>query len=564
MDFDIYRKCFRITLCALLMLIINAQKNAIYAGGLSYNDCVFSWEFGEVNRTPIIVRPVGKICYDRCQAECLAFARAKNGEDITDPDSYAANNEIQDDLNKDIIEQCIVLCQKGEIFKSKFREYDSSIKDKIQFRWSDKIAEIKAACNPASGSVGSAEYHYYSANLKIKVGDKIRITLINPTSSMENAVYLCGFKTVRMDTEDHRGSLDADLWGNHSWWKPYMNQSAYNDFVSYGVNHPRRWSARNKYENYTDIGIKIYDGDSLSIQYRGNFISNINSAGGLDNSLSMIMLKDFLGISIPKVYALPGSGFNNSDINFSSDKPNDYPSDVNPSYGQAQKVFLGLQGKVTYSSRDFNGYIFEGIKRQVADPNDQSKERYPMYNFWGVIEGLNKEFANPTSLFMSHGSASSNRDSAVGGFDTRITWRGCRYTHEDEVLEYAIVPKSKVGDETIYNPAQDPNIWEKVDITNLKEGKEFEPKMQGNEGILYLRINKVADHGGGDGREVERYNTSGGIFVFAEKSEKKNPVSGIISNVVKKVDDLLYKFEGYDSSNGVIKKVYKRFIEDGG
>jgi len=110
-------------LASLLLNFIIFEANADI-----YSECVYSWEFGDEDRKMVIVRPVGQICYKRCQNECNAFGRKDPTEIVEDQDAFNnAANGVDDNLNADIIDSCIFDCQKGKFFTSNYREYNEEL-----------------------------------------------------------------------------------------------------------------------------------------------------------------------------------------------------------------------------------------------------------------------------------------------------------------------------------------------------------------------------------------------------------------------------------------------------
>ncbi len=87
-------------------------------------------------------------------------------------DSLAATG----DLNADIFEDCILACQGGQDFSSKYREPRQG----GGFTWKPAVTTKVKCADPASvGSVAAASYNYYSSGLELKNGEEITIALVD-------------------------------------------------------------------------------------------------------------------------------------------------------------------------------------------------------------------------------------------------------------------------------------------------------------------------------------------------------------------------------------------------
>ncbi|CAK6537515.1 MAG: hypothetical protein IRD3MM_03205 [Candidatus Midichloria mitochondrii] len=564
------------------------------ANAALYSDCVYSWEFGDEDRKLVIVRPIGQICYKRCQNECNSFARGKNDADLRkDKDAYnSAINGVGDDLNADIIDSCIAACQKGDFFKSKYRDYDEN----HNVVWKDEIT-TKAACG--TSGISSANYNYYQSDLVIDPtkNQKIRIKMLDESGQSEigSSIYLCGFKTMKL----------TPVWNS-------MLKSKWPDGATVNgkiTNDKENWHARNYY--WTDTEIDIKDGDYLELRYGGNYMFQPYSIGyssSFNQSLQVWKPEAFGGSFFGnwKSIELTGSQFKLAEINILSRDKDGIPTSID--YSNIEAVnnannaldWYGLKGRIWSETRplssDYNITTFESdygsslgmsILSWITDPTEsdnptkRSKERVRMLSFSGVLQGFSdkyirlalRHYDNP-NVPVGMGSTTDYADN-LGGIDVTIKWRGCNF-RSGERLQYAIIPVNSSGE---YLP-DSPNIdWQDVDIKS-----DFFPAVGKEKGNVFFRIKRLdLDYSKGleptcprlfpmpcqstlnnitNPAKYAAYNTTGEYYIAVEKEVEAAPVSGSLAEILQEIVDYLFKDDPNNPRNGIVPKTFKHFVTD--
>ncbi len=563
------------TFCLLTLL------NCTHAQGSSlYYDCVHAWDFGETDTRIISVKPIGDICYKRCQNECNAFARSVNSPGPTEEDfkQTSANNLSQLELNRDIIEQCTLACQKGEIFTSKYREVNPETKSAERFIWKDAVS-TKTYCGVQKSSIDSADYAFFPSGLSIDAGEKIRVIMVNPGSAGVNTVYLCGYNSVKL-FPSFRSYSKTDWDNNKTKWIPDSSAS--------------RWNARNYI--WTDTKIDVKDGDYLMIRYSGNFFTGASVSGNVLNFPINHKLQirgpgpgdwltggDTLGLPGDKLQTLgmsvpPGcsdENYEKCNIKYDGD-----PQSIKQN--NDQQIWRGLMPQVTEETRPMLAVpkqVDPKILPFIRDSQNKDLERYRVHIFAGNLSEFSKQY---TRLGVRHYILEPrlNLEYGLGGFDVDIAWRGCPYS-DGAMLQYAVIaPDTKGGND--YFPEADSVEWYDVPEDAIKNGTAFKSEGKNN-GQIFFRIKKLSDTFTTDNglrpicsptdpiclaslmntgsNKYKRANTMGQYFVSVSRAETKGVVEGIISQLVKTIDGQLF---GTADKPGMVPKIFKQFVSDSG
>lgn len=149
------------------------------------------WEFGDANRNYIIVRPLGNKCHKICQNQCKEFSQS----------SVIGLTGIE--LNQDIIDKCVLHCQKGgsgtgTTYTAKYRIKDDNSSNASGWKWGPKTFTTKTSCTIGESDSESADFAYYPTDFIVKKGDIIYIDLAGSDSGYGNTVFLCGFETKKL------------------------------------------------------------------------------------------------------------------------------------------------------------------------------------------------------------------------------------------------------------------------------------------------------------------------------------------------------------------------------
>ena len=567
----------------LIFIIVNIFY--LSANATIYSDCIYSWEFGNDNRKLLIVRPVGQICYKRCVNECNSFAR---GNDYTDNN---ATNVVGEELNQDIIDACKLACQKGEKFTSQYRDYDEN----HNVVWKDAVT-TKVACG--MGGISSADYNYYQSDLVVDPtkNQRIRVKMIDESGQSEigNAIYLCGFKTVKL--EPVWDSILKSKWPN-------------NAMINSRISHNKRdWHARNY--NWVDTGIDIKDGDYLEIRYGGNYMFWVDSAhynSPLNQSLQ-VWKPGHYGASFYSNWIaeeLIGSKFVLPEIIITARDNDGIPISMDfskiESANNANNAldWYGLKGRIWSQSRklpdgysilsfsdEFGNSLGTNIFSYITDPTEsdnpaeRTKERYKMLSFSGILKGFSNQYMR---LALRHyddpksvGSSSMTEFSDnLGGKEVMIKWRGCNFRSGDR-LQYAIIPLNSSGEYAPDAPGVD---WYDV---NVKD--DFKPAQGKEKGNIFFRIKRLdSSYNSGllpscsavapapcdstlaninDLGKYAAYSTTGEYYISVEKESDESPVSGFLSSILKEIMDYLFDNDKTNPRNGIVPKVFKNLVLD--
>lgn len=255
----------------LLSLIIVMTKSNAYAMINPLSQCVASDDLGGSNVETLYVAPNDVGCQNLCAEECSKYLGGLTG-------SQQINMALfQDDINADIISQCLIQCQNGVQYSPAYIRYyniDSTtgLQTNIIGIESNNKGPISRVCTNVQS------YPITQTAIDVLSGDQFTISL---GGDQDNKVYLCGKKSIILDPLIN--STDNNVWSN-SQQKTISNLSniclansplwqvmSSNQSIWYRVQTTNtcNWHARNYL--FTDTGIWVRDNDELSIEYTGTY-----------------------------------------------------------------------------------------------------------------------------------------------------------------------------------------------------------------------------------------------------------------------------------------------------
>ncbi len=483
-----FRTYFIFTLLNLFMSL--AIIFDVVAIGI-YQKCIYGATNSGNLPNVVLVRTVGQQCYNICQQECgKAFdidLSSKSNSDSKENKSNQDNNQqnMNDyssvlntiSINRDQIERCIKTCQQGNIFSGEMRQYDENSSTITPFSTITTVS-TKAACNPSSTGINSANYAGYNADIYVEEGDSLDISLVNPSAmgldvqgilkdDQDNTLYMCNYNTVYIYpyfyTTDSKFTTSPDPWANIA--KPQTPNDPSNPSAS--------WVARNYV--WTDTGIMAKNGDYLSIGYYGRFhyICSEGTAkcdmpcytddyvpGCNRNSLYdySLQIKDPTQTNIGwstgtgDYYVLPGQNLM-SHIAVVDIPKNAPPQTINTysilqqSDSTANSKLLSIFGLKPFLVSQSTPQIFLA-DNQGSPINSSSIVNDVNYNynttffrsqlFNGVLSKFSSTFSQ---LGIKHYDEmpQDNWLDNVGGYNVVIIWKGCQVTGGNN-LQYTIVP----------------------------------------------------------------------------------------------------------------------------
>lgn len=542
----------------LIFMVINLFCFSTVVAQDIYSGCVTASDFGQPNQNDFIVRPIGKICFDRCKTQCQIFSKKLSGIEIND----------------DIIERCNVACRSGNIYSSKIRVSLAPNNSGDNYAWGTKPLSTSTNCAVGNNSaIDSAGYNLYNTKTLVKPDDKITIKIMSMGSEGSNAVFMCGSSTLSIKPRFE--SLNPSDWNNNrNLWSNLGNSD-----ISW-------WNARN--QAFTDTGIDIKDGDFLSITYRGQYrhcpSGDCHQITDFDKSL-LIMRPDInnnngSGLGYPQqgnYYALPsaklkslGSVFGGSDKDMGENSEEIYKNNKDIQW-------LGLQGSMaTQKTRFGKGLDFGKDEKFLSNGkgkgNTEVYSQDPIYTFTGALEGFSPRFAR---LGIAYPELVYWPDN-LGGLAVDITRKGCMYTNGQR-LQFAIGETDAASDikNPVYNEPQS-NQW--VDLTddNLSN---FEYLKIPYEGVLYLRIkpmaysddvaplcstkNDICRASISNVKELyQPYNTDGQYYVVVQNTDDPGKVEKVVTSIVDVIRT--YLFGNNSDQQGMVQVLFNKFISDSG
>ncbi|WP_165379564.1 TrbL/VirB6 family protein [Rickettsiales endosymbiont of Peranema trichophorum] len=284
--------------------------------GTIYSDCILGDQFGDDGAEHITLTPINGECQKRCEEECGSFSR---------------KDKYNEELNANVITDCMSACQKGKSFTSTLlaegKNPDGTTDGKRKIL--GPITTL-VKCEDQNSVLDNI----YQSTMIVHNGDKLKLYVAGDTQ--DNKVYLCGKKNVQLTpifafphpkedgltepspppspepnpvvTGSASNNIEA-FWNstkqpqgrwsskyqhqclsdlNNQEWQSLSNKKLWSTDGTYGplsshypdeyrelynsVNGPCKWSARNK--SFTNTGIWVADGDELSIMWNGEYYAN--------------------------------------------------------------------------------------------------------------------------------------------------------------------------------------------------------------------------------------------------------------------------------------------------
>lgn len=521
-----------------VLVILSTQANA----QLLYTDCIYANDFGESNDAYVLLRPVGKICYDRCEIECQAFSR------------FADNTTVE--LNYDIIQSCMTACMSGSTFSSTVREY-SAVTTGFPFTVSSTTYTTGSACSATDTAIDSAANNEYDTELLVAPGDKVQIKVAG-IAGLSNEIYMCGYE-IKLVYPSYEAMKMSDWDSNVPSWNPAGNSI---------------WNARNPY--YVDMGLYVKDGDLLSIGYGGQYVTCNSAPCDFHQSDANLMLKKPTD-AINKSYTVVDSGniIPGSQLQIMLTDSTGMPTGSQTAYDIATfnstvEIF-GLKGAVPQqvntrfaAASDINtseGYYYNGeVKISGQD----------IYRtFSGTLTGYSTNFArlalgHSMSTFASGASWINNvsppdAPKNLGGYMLEITRKGCPF-YNGALVQYGIketistaeTESTVSGSNDEYNTSVtawydvDSDVIMNFDYINIPEG-----------GKLFLRIKSIdydtslapqcnlsESYCGGAASTTanlyKSYNRGGQYAILVSKQKEDGQLISIIRDVVGIVKGYLF------------------------
>lgn len=546
---------YALVLNLILLSVLSFFTHDVFAQNI-YEDCVKSYDFGDIAYTPVVVRPIGDVCHDRCKNECNGFSRKNGGIE----------------LNSDIIDKCMVSCVNGNLYSSQVRKTDSSAPGGYIWTTDNPPPTTATFCSVGSTSIDSAANNAYTTNLAFKKDDKVSVTLFYPPGGIDNEVIMCGYNRAAFLPKFE--SLSFSDWNNNTGiWSPMNNSEG-------------TYSARNP--NYIDTGIDIKDGDVLNITWGGQYRSNCsptwcNPATYDRNLFIKSPLTSFPDANAQSDHSgaliMPGG-------NLLFVKPNadntGYEANADPEtvYLNNQNVkFLGLQGSSFQIGNRFKGTLnFDVTPTPSALSNGstmvQINDSY--IQFKGTLTGFSQRFARLafTNADALPTSAKTKWANHLGGLQVEIVRKGCVHTRGD-LLQYGIAKPDPTSDtkNPIYLPVSQ---WYDVTSNNIDDPTN-NPIVIPDNGILNFRI-KPVDYNPSlspscahnDLSCLQSINTVASLYTIGNRSgqyyvvvkQPKDKTSGIniMSTIVKMMRGYLFGDPTKNEPNGLVQTLFNKLV----
>ncbi len=563
---------------------------------LDMKNCYKAGDYGSSKKEALIVRPLGTKCHVICQAQCQEFSQIYKD----------ATGNIE--LNQDIIDACLLQCQRGSIYTSKYRV---AKKDSLWgWVWSGNMRKIStlATCSTQEDNEESPDFAYFSTEMAVRKGDIVSVSLSNSQASFNNTIFLCGFDTKKITPEKFYLNKDKDVKSY-----PYMSTS----------NAESSWDAQKT--GLYDTKIPIKKGDYLKVMYSGKFFGDYNnhSKNDLDLKTSLddtnipgselglcYFIKKEKGVSsfcIDKdnntiqcsnadFSSKQSEGLNTKDCdtirkNLSSSTPKFYDLYATRSYVIKNVV----NNRSLLSNYQMDRFVFEGfLDKNIQETNslrigynDPKKISYkctgnyyfpnkdyiickgpellrPRWCYDKKVDTMTCKYSdgrssvtkpydadNMSGSFFQDGDYSNN----YGGYEVEISRKGCPYK-DGGGLQYAIVPliKDNMGS-PVYKPEDSSVSWS--DVGDIKNGG-FQLKID-NDGKPFFRINPNLIQQSSDKKPM-RENTMGEYSILIDKQEKINTgMGGIISDIINEIRTF---FIGDNKDSGTVHNIFNLVIKN--
>lgn len=577
----------------LITMLLSAEAQA---ASDPYGNCIKSYDFGGVPTEGVVLAPITPACQVLCKNECGSFSR---------------KNKAGIELNAEAISDCLPVCQSGNLHTSYiYEEVSTGKQDKPR----KLVVRGPFTSNVACTGVLKANDNIYKSTMKITVGDKVKLTMVNAENA--NKIYLCGKRLVILDPlidslkaaewnstlipqtvlddrrdnmcavqikrdSDWTGASNKDLWYNKALWS--------DDSKKPNPIHPCAWNARNPYFSYT--GIYAKDGDELGISWKSTYIFNSDLTlppgyiytrsslkrllkdqryTNMHSAVQMLLAKQgslfFLRPGASGFYPgsaaveLSGEGARLFEIGQDID-----PERLLPDRQPAGTKWFGLRGSVI----DLDVKSTTLTTAPDCDTEDKRIKNYakcvivddpgvPYYTFKGVLGANGASFSKaPALIALKHFQLSANAniaEKAIGGASVTIEWNGCPIS-DGQMLQYAVSGQD-------LTKAPDKGRWSDVPNGVFANG---DPIVINDSGNLYLRIKPLAIPAEIP-KEMHEYYTNpahryGQYYINLLKMNQSTFLQddGIIKQIVNSVRSILFGSEG---KKGVTRKLYEALVEE--
>lgn len=608
-------------LVVLFYACVGFSNQSVASGDTLLARCVSSYDFGQLNKTSVKVRPLMPACANMCERQCKSiFSRVVNPK---------GSRPVE--LNQDIIYDCITNCQLGLPFQSYFKEAIVKADGTPEiFIRNQSRNDVTCSSSIHSGNISTVNF----TEAKVFQGKPFKLRLLH---GLPNTIYNCGRKIVKLkppinslnpaDWNSFRSATDdeakirreSNICFNTQYPlnsarqivptpgidpKNASNYSLWNNLTTEQASNKCFWSARNPYFTNTEIFLK--DGDELSITYSGQhpwfviqdmpyssrkdlydlYEANKNNDAKKGKILEAWVNSSMIAIMRPN-YAEIGH------IDFSGAADTTFPfftgeavrkkkSDVNYiealNYNLTQAELsslppqvpqLGLSG-ITLDSFKTVSVITEGsdcdtVEKRMANVAKCRKivdPGDPGYKFSGVVSN----FSQTRALFaLKHMDWTFNDN--LGGFDVEIDWGGCPLRNGSN-LQYAIVDEQRDGNYTgVTVPDRD---WSDYPENGFDQG--FIGITPNRTGVLAFRIKTPPfslDLSMGArlveieaGRRMGEYN-----FIVDSYDEAQTfVVVKLLRDYTKMIRDTLFgdrRVTNGVTNEGVVMLLYTNIIRDG-
>lgn len=484
-------------LLAIFVFFAHATKQAQANSNSLIANCVASYDFGQLSKSSVTVKPIAPGCANLCESQCKTiFSR-----------TVPIKNGRPEELNKAIIYECISECQLGRPFQSFFYEGITKL-DGTNEIYVRNQARNDATCSSFYTSTdlqSISKVNYTDA--RVYAGKAFKLILLRGS---ENKIYRCGRKGVKLkpiinsmnpavwdsavtpSAEEARRREESNICFRTQYPYDFMSKAiiptpgidpntSSNLVLWLGLDEERGknicyWSARNSY--YTDTGIRLRDGDELTIDYKGDFpwlvIPSLSYGSRKElfdlytsqpskkdqileawrnNSMISVMYPGNQNYATPVDTSTPTfTGELARIIKPGKDLISTLGVDLTPEEQRnipSTAIQMGLQGRTfdafkevtlltTGSDCDTEDKRNLNIAkcRKVVDPGPGG------YSFSGIVNGFS-QMRHPFAIKHLDWSFNDN----VGGFEVDIEWGGCPAIN-GEGLQYTILDYREDGNYT--------------------------------------------------------------------------------------------------------------------
>ncbi len=527
-----------IILAVLLSVTLPSLSYAEGTGIGLYNDCYFGDDFGDKKKDRITVRPIGKICHERCEIECGGLM----------------TSGIDPSLNMDELIKCKRNCKLSNqttTYTLKYKDASGNIQTKTNVK-------INSSCG-STGSPDSLTYNVYESSFIVKPDEEMVVKIKSVPNLGYGRLSLCGSQSKEI-TPIFQSTQVTD-WSSTNIWTNRTNR-------------PETWSARNR--NITNTGIDLKNGDivNITLESENGYLTCANLSC---KTWDLLMRVPFVGSSwdpggnSDSIFeTLPGGQLTivkqNSDGDFTRENGSVIdPEDLgNILEANSQVTWRGLSGK--------------SDTVPILDEDGKISSTKQVIRFSGRIEGFSDRY---TRLGITHFDRRSGGSSAwndnLGGMKVTVEKQGCIY-EDGERLKYAVL--GYTADSTPEKPKFEPYFNTGVTWTELTEEnlKGYEPIVMNKEGKLVFMIDVPVYDQSSEGPQCSvgdsvcmesinniptmygHANTNGHYNIQVEKANVETIGSNGVSDIIRNVKAYLYGRGG--NTQGIVQEMFNDFVSE--